>query len=1132
MRKYILLFLMIFWSGAAYAFPPMMPSSSGTPLPTCANGQVAIYNTGTGAWDTCADNAGGATLATDTLWDAAGDTVYGTGSNTAAKLNKGTAYQVYMMNSGATAPAWTSTLGVTGTRLTKGWFTDLEVTNAIAGSITGNAATATALAADPADCAAGQLATGIAASGALTCTATPALQALTLTGANSIALGTSSSFTGSAIFNNSTNNNMFTVTSGVSGANIGWILPTAAPGGANYLLNVDADGTMDYIAPASLNAGTASNLSGTPTLPNGTLATTQAKNDDSTKLATTAFVQAQTNTATSAGIVATGAGAVNKVWKTDAGGIPGWRDDSTGGTPTFDTVGGGTNLTAAMVVGAGSSLNYETSGTINASGYKGNSTPTAAMFGYLDPTSSIQTQLNAKAPSAGPTFTGTVTLPAAPFTVGSTAVTTTGTQFNYLNAATGTTGTASTNLVFSASPTFTGTPVLPTPFTLGATSVTSTGAQLNYLASATGTTGTTSTNLVYSTSPTLVTPTLGAATATSINKMAITAPATSSTMAVADGKTFTASNTVTLTATDGSTLAIGTGGTLGTAAYTAATAYQGAHASLTSIAGLNEVAGGIPYTTAADTWAIQAAGSTGQLHRSGGTGAPTWTTTTYPATNTAYTIPIATATNTMGELAVGTTGKLLRGVTGAVPAWSTVTMPDTAAAGSVLAANSANVLSAVTSASGTYYLRNVDGTITWAAPAGTGDLKADGTIPLTANWDATNGGANAYTITAGGFIAKKATGTAGTLRMYEANSDDLDTAGFRGPASIGTPNTSYEGQFPNARPASGTRNALTWNSTATGGDGTPATPYYHPLTFVDLDTTYLALAGGTLTGTLTAAQNSGANPSLIISQSSNDPTGTPTNGSLWVLSSGVYAQYGGAKHGPFAEGAPSFSTITTGTNTTALHIGTSGTLDATGTGTITATAAVAANEASDATSFPLFVTAATGSAFKTNTGYTFNAVTGLLTVPLISTGSLTITDATDDNYIAVTNNSGGRAPTASAYELYPDAGVWKMNTNGTENTIPKLIVSGTKALATSEIASGACTSAQDAGTATGVATTDIITWGFNTDPTAITGFGASASGGLFIYAYPTSDHVNFKVCNNTAGAITPGAMTLNWRVMR
>lgn len=59
---------------------------------------------------------------------------------------------------------------------------------------------------------------------------------------------------------------------------------------------------------------------------------------------------------------------------------------------------------------------------------------------------------------------------------------------------------------------------------------------------------------VFATSPTLTTPVLGVATATSINKMAITAPATSSTLAVADGKTLTASNTITLTATDATTL--------------------------------------------------------------------------------------------------------------------------------------------------------------------------------------------------------------------------------------------------------------------------------------------------------------------------------------------------------------------------------------------------------------------------------------------------------------------------------------------------------------------------------------------------------------------------------------------------
>lgn len=71
--------------------------------------------------------------------------------------------------------------------------------------------------------------------------------------------------------------------------------------------------------------------------------------------------------------------------------------------------------------------------------------------------------------------------------------------------------------------------------------------------------------IVRDTSPTLITPTLGVASATSLNKLTITPPATGSTLTVADGKTLTASNTVTLTGTDGSSLAFGAGGTL---AYT------------------------------------------------------------------------------------------------------------------------------------------------------------------------------------------------------------------------------------------------------------------------------------------------------------------------------------------------------------------------------------------------------------------------------------------------------------------------------------------------------------------------------------------------------------------------------------
>lgn len=75
-----------------------------------------------------------------------------------------------------------------------------------------------------------------------------------------------------------------------------------------------------------------------------------------------------------------------------------------------------------------------------------------------------------------------------------------------------------------------------------------------------GVTGTGS--VVLATSPTLVTPTLGAALATTINKVTITAPATGSTITVADGKTLTASNTLTFTGTDASSVAFGAGGTV------------------------------------------------------------------------------------------------------------------------------------------------------------------------------------------------------------------------------------------------------------------------------------------------------------------------------------------------------------------------------------------------------------------------------------------------------------------------------------------------------------------------------------------------------------------------------------------
>jgi hypothetical protein len=98
-------------------------------------------------------------------------------------------------------------------------------------------------------------------------------------------------------------------------------------------------------------------------------------------------------------------------------------------------------------------------------------------------------------------------------------------------------------------------------------------------------------------------------------------------------------------------------------------------------------------------------------------------------------------------------------------------------------------------------------------------------------------------------------------------------------------------------------------------------------------------------------------------------------------------------------------------------------------------------------------------------------------------------------------------------------------------TVTLTIASGSQALGTGAISSGACASPISVG-ATGVLTTDTILANFNGDPTAVTGYIPSTSGMLTIIAYPSAGTVNFKVCNNTASSITPGAITLNYRVVR
>lgn len=115
----------------------------------------------------------------------------------------------------------------------------------------------------------------------------------------------------------------------------------------------------------------------------------------------------------------------------------------------------------------------------------------------------------------------------------------------------GTTANVTGVATFSAQPIFTSltaSSAVATDASKGLVSVTNTGTGNNVLA----------------TSPTLVTPILGVATATSINKVALTAPATSATLTIADGASLVTSGaySLTLTATAATNVTLPTSGTV------------------------------------------------------------------------------------------------------------------------------------------------------------------------------------------------------------------------------------------------------------------------------------------------------------------------------------------------------------------------------------------------------------------------------------------------------------------------------------------------------------------------------------------------------------------------------------------
>ena len=148
---------------------------------------------------------------------------------------------------------------------------------------------------------------------------------------------------------------------------------------------------------------------------------------------------------------------------------------------------------------------------------------------------------------------------------------------------------------------------------------------------------------------------------------------------------------------------------------------------------------------------------------------------------------------------------------------------------------------------------------------------------------------------------------------------------------------------------------------------------------------------------------------------------------------------------------------------------------------------------------------------------------------------------TANQFVTNITAAGAQTTAAIAAADLPAALANSTSVNGTTIpsggvTLTRTIASGTIALATSSISTASCQTitqgSVNSAAATGTLTTDAISFAPNGSIKAITGYVPATTGGLTIVAYPTAGYVNFDVCNWTSGAITPGALTLNWRVVR
>jgi hypothetical protein len=169
---------------------------------------------------------------------------------------------------------------------------------------------------------------------------------------------------------------------------------------------------------------------------------------------------------------------------------------------------------------------------------------------------------------------------------------------------------------------------------------------------------------------------------------------------------------------------------------------------------------------------------------------------------------------------------------------------------------------------------------------------------------------------------------------------------------------------------------------------------------------------------------------------------------------------------------------------------------------------------------------------------TGTASTVPLTVYNLTTATADLTDWNNNGSTVASINDLGALTTTNIVDSAISASTSPICANGTGGafttsgcTATQTICSGTLSLGTAAIASGAAATTVTA-TCTGLASTDNIMLDFNSSPLGVVGYQPSTSGTLTIIKWPTANTINVSVVNNTSSSVTPGAITLNYRVTR